>query len=79
MGSRITATEFKAKCLALIDEVHDRGEPVTITKHGRVVARLIPAFDETARPWLALRGGIVTWHGDPFAPAVDEADVKALA
>ncbi len=79
MRRRITATEFKAKCLGLIDEVHDGGEPVTITKHGRVVARLIPEFDETARPWLTLRGGIVTWRGDPFAPAVDAADVKALA
>ena len=34
------AAEFKAKCLALIDRVRERGEPITITKRGRVVARL---------------------------------------
>ncbi len=38
----ITATEFKAKCLDLLDRVarHDIG-PLSITKHGRVVAQLI--------------------------------------
>jgi prevent-host-death family protein len=73
----VPATEFKAKCLALIDRVHERGEPITITKRGRVVARLVPAGDEDDRPWLRL-AGTVTWHGDPFEPAVDESDIEAL-
>jgi len=38
----MTATEVKAKILALLDEVSD-GEEVEITKHGRLVARLVPA------------------------------------
>ena len=38
----MTATEVKAKILALLDEVAD-GEEVEITKHGRTVARLVPA------------------------------------
>ena len=38
----LTATEVKAKILALLDEVAD-GETVEITKHGRPVARLVPA------------------------------------
>jgi prevent-host-death family protein len=38
----MTATEVKAKILALLDEVAD-GAEVEITKHGRVVARLVPA------------------------------------
>ena len=47
MGDRpIPAAEFKAKCLALIDRVRERGEPITITKRGRVVAKLVPASDE---------------------------------
>ncbi len=36
------AAEFKAKCLAIMDEVQRTREPVQITKHGRPVARLIP-------------------------------------
>ncbi len=38
----VTATEAKAKILALLDEVA-AGDEVAITKHGRVVARLVPA------------------------------------
>lgn len=71
----ITATEFKAKCLSLIDEVQENGGELIISKHGRPVARLVPAREE--KPWLALRGkGRFT--GDPFAPVVDEKDIEAL-
>lgn len=70
-------TEFKAKCLALIDSVRERGEPITITKRGRVVARLVPAGDEDEKPWLRVRG-TARWLGDPFAPVVDESEIEAL-
>lgn len=73
----IAAAEFKAKCLALLDRVRERGEVITITKRGRVVARLVPAGDEADRPWMRLRG-TARWHGDPFAPAVEESEVDAL-
>jgi prevent-host-death family protein len=42
MTIKMTATEVKAKILALLDQVAD-GEEVEITKHGRTVARLVPA------------------------------------
>jgi prevent-host-death family protein len=42
MDRIMTATEVKAKILALLDEVAT-GDEVEITKHGRVVARLVPA------------------------------------
>jgi prevent-host-death family protein len=38
----MTATEAKAKILALLDAVA-AGEEIEITKHGRAVARLVPA------------------------------------
>jgi prevent-host-death family protein len=38
----ITATQFKAKCLRLLDEVAESGETLVITKHGRPVARVEP-------------------------------------
>ena len=77
MAKTLAASEFKAKCLSLIDRVRETAEPITITKRGRVVARLVPAGDEDDRPWEALRG-TARWHGDPFAPAVDDAEVDAL-
>ena len=73
----VPAAEFKAKCLALIDRVRERGEPITITKRGRVVARLVAAGGEDERPWLALRGR-GRWTGDPFAPVVDQREIVVL-
>lgn len=40
----MTATEVKARILGLLDEVA-LGEEIEITKHGRPVARLVPATD----------------------------------
>ena len=50
MAKSVTATEAKAKILALLDDV-EAGEEVEITRHGRLVARLVPV-----RGGSALRG-----------------------
>jgi prevent-host-death family protein len=42
MKKQMTATEVKAKLLALLDDV-EAGEEIEITRHGRTVARLSPA------------------------------------
>ena len=47
MVRSVTATEAKARILALLDEV-EAGEEVEITRHGRLVARLVPARGATA-------------------------------
>ena len=38
----IKASEFKAKCLKLMDEVAGSGEEIVITKNGKPVCRLVP-------------------------------------
>jgi prevent-host-death family protein len=38
----IPAGEFKAKCLALLDEVAEQRRPLIVTKRGRPVARVVP-------------------------------------
>ena len=38
----VKASEFKAKCLKLMDEVSESGEEIIITKNGRPVSRLLP-------------------------------------
>ncbi len=47
MTKKVTATEAKATILSLLDEIVD-GEAVEITKHGRTVARLVPATGANA-------------------------------
>ncbi len=39
----VSATEFRAKCLALLEEIEQSGGPITITRRGRPVAVLGPA------------------------------------
>jgi prevent-host-death family protein len=38
----VTVTEFKAKCLAYLDDTEQRGETIMITKRGRPLATLGP-------------------------------------
>ncbi len=38
----ITATRLKAELLGVLDAVAATGDPVTVTKHGRPVARVVP-------------------------------------
>ena len=42
----IKASEFKTKCLKLMDEVAESGVEIVITKNGRPVSRLVPYRDE---------------------------------
>ena len=46
---QMPAGEFKAKCLAIMDRVSKTGEPIVITKHGKPVAKLIPANEAESR------------------------------
>ena len=47
MTTEIQASEFKARCLALLDEVATRRTVLVVTKHGRPVAKVVP-IDEPA-------------------------------
>ena len=47
----ISASEFKAKCLALMDEVAETGEEIVITKRGNPVARLVPSRKKFEAPF----------------------------
>lgn len=67
----VTATEFKSRCLALIDEVNRTRHPLRITRHGKPVAEIVPpsaGADHDSNP---LKGSIL-FQDDLIAPvAVD--------
>ena len=65
---RIPAGQFKARCLALLDEVAATGREIVVTKRGKAVARVLPP--EGAEPASLL--GSVTFHADLVAPFHDE-------
>jgi len=66
----INATEFKAKCLAILDEVNQTHEGIIILKRGVPVARLVPPIgDDETYAQDGLRGS-VTIHGDIIEPVL---------
>ncbi|MBA3831985.1 MAG: type II toxin-antitoxin system Phd/YefM family antitoxin [Chthoniobacterales bacterium] len=67
----VTATDFKAKCLQLMEKVKQTHEPVLITKRGKVIAQLVPPPASHDKPWLALAGS-ATIKGDLLAPVLSE-------
>jgi prevent-host-death family protein len=73
----INASEFKAKCLAILDEVSATGEPLTILKHGKPVAQLVPPVTRKGPyPQDSLKGSVQIL-GDIISPAVDPDDWEA--
>lgn len=68
MSTTIAAGEFKAKCLALLDEVQQTRKEYVITKRGKPVARLVPAqAKKTTDDVFGRLRGTVTIHGDIFS------------
>jgi prevent-host-death family protein len=70
----ITAAEFKAKCLKLMDEVEQTGQPLTITKRGKPVARLVPceaSQDKLITPLYGCMKGTGKILGDIMSPMDD--------
>ena len=47
--AQVGATEFKARCLELMDRVAERRETYVITKRGKPVAKLVPADPPASR------------------------------
>ena len=67
-GSRtMQASEFKARCLQLMDEVAETGEEIVITKRGRPVSRLVPCREQPEAIFGADRD-IIRIHGDVVEP-----------
>jgi prevent-host-death family protein len=67
ISREIPAGEFKARCLALMDELRDRGGEYLITKRGVPVARLLPVYVER-RPLLGSMKGTLKTRGDIVNP-----------
>jgi prevent-host-death family protein len=73
----IPAGEFKARCLALMDNVQNTREPLVITKRGKPVAKLVPA-DDVNRDFIGRLEGIVRIVGDIESPVVPLESWKIL-
>ena len=71
----IKASEFKAKCLQLMEEVKKTGEEIVITKNGKPVSKLVPVKHRPKTLFGAHRGRIIV-KGDIVSPL--DAEWEAL-
>lgn len=75
MKRQIAAGEFKATCLALLDEVQRERKDILITKRGKPVARLVPVEETTPEIFGRMKGsGIIV--GDIVSPTGEIWDAE---
>lgn len=75
----VSISEFKAKCLALLEQVNKTKKPLRITRHGKPVADVVPAVPIVDRAALfgSMRNSIKIL-GDIVSPVIDLDDIEAL-
>ena len=76
----IAISEFKAKCLALLEQVRKTKKPIRITRFGKPVADVVPAAPISERAyWLGSMRGEMEIRGDIVSPVIEETDWEALS
>lgn len=74
----VAISEFKAKCLAILDEVQKTKRPVRVTRRGRAVAEVIPPLPDVPKDIFEFMQGEVEILGDIISPASDPDDWEVL-
>jgi prevent-host-death family protein len=75
----VAISEFKAKCLSLLEEVSKTRTPLRVTRRGRAIADVIPASSETEeRDWIGSMSDTIEIVGDIVSPVIDVDTVEAL-
>lgn len=71
-GNVVSAADFKANCLSLMDEVREKGTEFVITKHNQPVARLVPVLEVVEARFIGRGAGVITVNGDIVAPTAPD-------
>ncbi|MFY9906239.1 MAG: type II toxin-antitoxin system Phd/YefM family antitoxin [Terriglobales bacterium] len=75
----IAISEFKAKCLALLEQVRATKKPIRITRFGKPVAEVVPPTAVVDRKaWIGSMKGTFEILGDIVSPANDEDEWEVL-
>lgn len=67
----IPISEFKAKCLGLLQKVTEENEVLIVTKHGKPIAEVRPCPKDLEAALQRFRGS-VTYAGDLISPLDEE-------
>lgn len=75
---KVAISEFKAKCLAMLEEVQKTKTPLLITRFGEPVAEIVPPSATSPADWMGSMKDSIKILGDIVSPATDESDWEAL-
>lgn len=74
----VAISEFKAKCLSLLDQVQKTKKPIRVTRRGKPVAEVIPPSPVRSKDWIGSMKGKSRILGDIISPAGDPSDWEVL-
>jgi prevent-host-death family protein len=75
----VAISEFKAKCLSLLEEVSKTRTPLRVTRRGKPIADVVPASSETEeRSWIGSMSDSIDIVGDIVSPVIDMDAIGAL-
>ncbi len=74
----VAISEFKAKCLALLEQVQKTKIPIRVTRFGRPIAEVIPPSPAPALDWIGSMKDEIEILGDIVSPASDENEWEVL-
>jgi len=75
----VAISEFKAKCLALLERVRQTKKALRITRFGKPVADVVPSTPDAGQGmWIGSMKDTMEILGDIVAPVIDETDIEAL-
>jgi prevent-host-death family protein len=74
----VAISEFKSKCLAMLDEVQKTKKPIRVTRFGKPIAEVVPPSPAVATDWLGSMKHTIEIVGDIVGPANDENEWEAL-
>jgi prevent-host-death family protein len=74
----IAISEFKAKCLSLLDQVQKTKKPIRITRFGKPVAEVVPTSPASKSNWMGSMKDRIEILGDLVSPGNEESDWEAL-
>ena len=75
----IAISEFKAKCLAVLEQVRSTKKPIRVTRFGKPVAEVVPPTPvEDRSSWIGSMKNSMRITGDIVSPATDEDEWEVL-
>jgi prevent-host-death family protein len=74
----VAISEFKAKCLGILEQVRKTRTPIRVTRFGKPVAEVVPpAPEQRPKSWLGCMEGTIRIVGDIVGPISSEDDWEA--